>query len=452
MFKKFIGDKKFYTLVLSIAIPLMIQQLIATSVNLIDNLMVGQLGGDAISGVAAVNRYYVIATFGINGLLAACTIYMAQYNGAKNISKLQETFRFAIISSLLFILVFFAAGLMFPQQIISYFTTDPIVIEVGIEYMKIAIFTYLPTAFSFAIATAFRAIGQTKTPMYIGIVAVIVNTILNYCLIFGNFNFPQMGVSGAALATLISRFVELAIYLFILKKSNVIFKSNISKLFNVSKDLIGKVTAKALPLCTNEILWSFGVSSLFKFYATRGNDVMAGYSISTTVADIFFALFAGMAVATTVLVSAHLGANELKEAKSNAYKILGFSVMLALLFGAGLFISSYIVPNFYNVNDAAKDVAQDILKIQGIMYWVYMFTAQCYFILRAGGDTKSTFFMDSGFMWLINLPIVGFFAYFTNVDIIMLYLIGQSTDLVKLLVSYKLLKREKWLVNLVAEH
>lgn len=450
--KKYFGGKEFYKLVLTLAIPLMFQQLITSSVNLVDNLMVGQLGDIALGGVASVNRFYMIATFGTNGLLAACAIYLAQFYGAKRQNKMQETFRFSIVTSMLFMGLFFVLALLMPREIVSFFTKDQDIINLGVNYLKIACFSFLPLSLSFCISSSLRAIGETKIPLLISATAVLTNTFLNYCLIFGNFGFMKLGVVGAAYATVTARILELIIYLIVLYNIDIPFKTRIIDLFKISKDLSLKIALKAAPLALNEILWSSGQATLFKFYSTRGSEVMSGYSMASTISDIFFVLFGGMAVATTVLVSQNLGANKLQEAKDNAYKLYGFSIMLAFAFGLMLYGSSYIAPHFYNVSIEAKNVSIEVLRIMGLMFWIYMATCQSYFILRAGGDTKSTLIMDSGFMWLINLPIVGFFAYYTNINIMLLYIIGQSTDIIKLFFSFYLVKKEKWVVNLALHH
>lgn len=443
--KKFIGDKTFYITVLTVAIPLMLQQLIISSVNLIDNLMVGQLGDYAIGAVGTVNRVYIIILYGINGLVAACSIYIAQYFGAKNKGKMQESFLISLLISFLLVVCFTIVALVYPKEIVMYFTKDEQILTYGAQYLKIVIFSFLPNVFSLCIASAIRSIGKTKAPLIISIIAVIANTILNYILIFGHFGFPSLGVKGAALATVIARFLELIMYVVVVNQEEF---PRVFHFVKITKELLTKTLLKAIPLFLNEIIWTFGIATLFKFYSTRGSWATSGYSIALTIADIFFILFSGMAIATTVLVSQKLGANHLEQAKENAYKLVGFGIFLALVFGIGMFASSYILPYIYNVTEETMSVAVSIVRIMGCFYWIYMATAQFYFILRAGGDMKSALLMDSGFMWLFNIPLIYMIAYYTNINIILMYVMSQMTDVIKLLYSYFLVKKEKWLVNL----
>lgn len=450
-FKKFIANKAFYKNALTLAIPLMVQQLVTSSVNLVDNLMIGQLGDAALGGVAASNRFFIIGLFSVFGVLAAASVFIAQYFGAKDADNMKEAFRFSIITSLGISLLFFVVATFYPTIVLGFFTNDGSIIEAGIKYMTIVGIAVIPQALSAAMAGAMRSVGETKIPLYIGIVAVITNAILNYGLIFGHFGLPQLGIEGAAIATVTARVVEMLLLLLVMKNRHFHFTTRLIDLFVVSKQNIKKISLKALPLMTNELFWSFGMATLFKFYATRGKEVISGISIAGTTSDLFFVLFGGMAVATTILISQPLGANDIDQARRNGYYMLGFSTSLALLFGIAMFATSFIVPSFYNVSAQSQHIASTMLRIQSFMFWIYMATAQCYFILRAGGDMKSTLVMDAGFMWLVNIPVVGLFTYLTGFNIFALYIIGQSTDFVKLNLAYRLIKRERWLVNLTID-
>jgi putative MATE family efflux protein len=450
-YRKFIGPKQFYKDVLKIAVPLMLQQLITSSVNLVDNLMVGQLGDASLGGVAATNRFYMIAFFATFGILAAAGIFIAQYLGAKDEEHMKQSFRFSILSAYLVILPFFALGFLKPEWGIQYFTSDVGIVSEGIKYMTVASFSLLPLGLTLAMTSAMRSTGETKIPLYAGIISVLTNAVFNYVFIFGHFGFPAMGVAGAAYATIIARVVELVILLAVMKVKTFAFSTKISQLFHVSKMIVRNVSIKAAPLAINEFFWASGMATLFKFYATRGPEVISGMSIAGTTADLFFTLFGGMAVASTVMISQPLGANDLETGRANGYRMLGFSVFLAMCFAILMFASSFIVPYFYNVSDEARNISQNVLRIMSVMFWIYMGTAQCYFILRAGGDTKSTFLMDSGFMWFVNIPVVLTFAYLTKYPIYVLYIAGQSTDFIKLSFSYWLVKKEKWVKNLTLQ-
>lgn len=441
-------DRKFQKTVLMIAVPLMLQQLIVSSVNLIDNLMVGQLGDMALSGVSMANRFYMIVWAGVNGMIASSVIYLSQYNGANDTNHMKQSFRFMIVSSYILCIALFIIAFFFPEMVIAFFIKDVEVIRLGSAYLKIAAISYLPSVISLCIASAFRALGETKKPLYISVISVLTNAVFNYLLIFGVFGFPKLGVVGAAIATLIARSVEALIYLWMLKVSDMPFKTKVSNIFTFDFELAKRITIRAFPLCINEIMWSFGMSTLVRSYSHRGLVVNTAYSMSSTISDLFFVLFGGMATASTVLIGTPLGANKLEEAKENAYKLLGFSLILAGVILVLMFATSYVAPYFYNVSIEAKHLSANFLRIMALFFVLYMFNTSIYFILRAGGDTKSTLFMDSGFMWMLNIPLVMLLAYHTNLHVLIVYTIGQSTDVLKACVSYYLLKKEKWVKNL----
>lgn len=446
---KYFGDKKFNLLVLSIAIPIMLQNLVTTSVNLVDSLMVGQLGDAAIGGVSTVNRFFMIMNFGTMGVVSAVGIFIAQYFGARNEQKIKEAFRFSLIASYAIILPFFIIAFFFPKEILHFFTHDEMLIVSGVEYLKLACFSFLPVGISLSISSALRCIGETKIPLYVSVISVLTNTFFNYCLIFGHFGFPQLGVTGAASATLIARILEMSILLVIMKVYDFPFKTKISELFMIPKDLVRQIAIKAAPLCANEILWSGGNAMMLKLYGTRGGYVLSGNAICSTVTDIFFTLFSGMAVATTVMIAQQLGANNLEKAKENGYHMIGFSFSIAFVFACLMFTTSYVVPLLYS--SASSDVlyvAQNMVRVQSVCFILYTINIQNYFIVRSGGDTKSTLIMDSGFMWLFTIPFLFVLAHYTNLNIFIMYILGQLSEIIKLILSSSLLRKEKWVVNL----
>ena len=448
---KFFGDRDFFKKALWIAVPLMLQQLISTSVNLLDNLMIGQLGDHSLAGVATVNRYFMIAVFGTNGVIAAASVFMAQFYGADDKKHMQQTFRFVLIASSVIMTTFVVIALLFPENIIRFFVKDDLVIQEGLSYIYIAALTFIPNMITLAIAGSMRATGDSRTPLGASVISMFTNAFFNYGFIYGNLGFPALGVAGGALGTLIARIVELAFIGYFLATGSYAFKTRIRELFQISKTLVKRIVEKALPLALNEVLWASGMALLLKFYATRGADVISGYSIATTVSDMFFTMNAGMSVATTILVSQALGANRLDEARENGYHLMGFGVVLSIVFGTLLMLSTFVIPHIYSVSDNAMWTAQSFLRIQAPLFSIYVMNTTCYFILRAGGDTRSTLMLDSGYMWTVNLVAVGLATHFTSLGIIGLYLVGQSTDIFKMFIAYRFVSKEKWLTNLAAE-
>lgn len=450
MIKKYFGGMKFYKQTLTIAIPLMLQQLISNSVTLIINLMIGGLGDSALAGVAAVNRFFMISYYGTNGAISASTVFIAQFFGAKNKDKVIEAFRFAIVVSCIVMGLSIIPAILIPKTIIGFIVKDADVIAQGYTYMRIASLSFIPNMIALPIVAAMRATGDTKTPLFSAIISFGVNVSLNILLIYGYLGFPALGIVGGALSLLIARSIELAFLLFALISGNYAFKTKLRDIFNIPLKLIRQMVSKMLPLTISEIFWAVGLTLLLKFYATRGPDVVTGYSIASTFSDLFFTMNAGMAVCCTLLVAQPLGAGQLDKARKNGYHIIGFAIIMSAVFGVLLFLSSYAIPYIYDVSKASEEVGVSFLRIMSLFFGIYVLNTTHYCILRAGGDMTSTMVLESGHMWFINLTAVGFATHYTNLPIIPLYIIGQCTDIFKLGIAHWLVKRERWVKSLAS--
>lgn len=446
--KKYFGSVNFNLSTLKIALPLMLQQLISNSITLVINLMIGGLGDNALAGVAAVNRFFMISSYGTNGAISASSVFIAQFYGAKNRKSMVQAFRFACLASIIVMGLSILPALLIPRTIISFIVKDPLVIVEGMKYIRIAALSFIPNMISLPIIAAMRATGDSKTPLYSGILSFAANVLLNFCLVYGNFGLPSLGLLGGALSLLIARAFELTFLLIALNRVDYAFKTSVKDLLNIPKSLSKRMFSKMIPLTVSEIFWAIGLALLLKFYGTRGSDVVTGYSIASTVSDLFFTMNAGMSVCATILIAQPLGANQLSTAKKNGYNLLGFAILMSCLFSVLMFATSFIIPSLYGMSEASESIAISFLKIMSLFFSIYVLNTSHYCILRAGGDMTSTMILESGHMWLVNLTAVGFATYYTNLTIIPLYIIGQCTDLVKLAIAHKLVKREKWLVSL----
>lgn len=436
---------------LSVAIPTILQQVITNMVNLLDSLMVGQLGEATITAVASASKYFLIAFFAAFGLANASGIYIAQFNGAGRSERVRQSYRFSLLSCLLVTLLFMLPAFFMPRKIGAFFTPDTAISDPIAAYMPLVAVAGLFQAYSISTQTAMRCLGDTKSSLYISIVSVFSNGFFNYIFIFGHLGFPAMGVRGAALGTLFARIIESLCTYWASRSRRFCFQTRLRDLFHLPRELALTITRRALPLCINEIGYGSGMAMVFKFYGTRGSSVLAAMNIMGTTSDLFFVLTSGMAVATTVMVSHLLGADELEKGRANAYRMYKLNFFCSLLFALLLFASSFIFPGFYNVRQEVRDMAAFFIRIYALFYIVYSSNAQAYFILRAGGDMRHTLMMDSAYFWLVNIPVVGMIANFTDWSIFTIFLAGQLTDVLKWFVSTHILTRETWVRNLTNE-
>ena len=448
-FKDLLADKELMKKCITISFPIMLQSLIMSAVNIVDNLMVGQLGDVAISGVASANKYYDVLSFICFSTIAACIIFLSQYNGANNQQKMKETYRFTFIITGFIVVVAFIVISLFPSQLIKFIINDEQIIDAGTRYFRYAIYSYIPMIISYPVSSSMRAVGDSKRPMIISIISILINAVLDYGLILGNFGLPRLEIEGAAIATIVARFIEAIIYIIVVKKGNYEFDTRIVDIFKFPTTLAKEILVKAWPLVLNEIFWNAGMVTLMKCYSTRGPIINAAYSVAATVSDLFFALFSGMATASTVLIGTPLGANKLAEAKDNGYKLICFSIFMSIFFGIGLFLSSFVISSIYTeLSPEVLSTAKVFLRWMGVLYWIYMFNTQCYFTLRAGGDTKSTMVLDCIYMWVVNISLVASLTYFTDLDIFTIYVVGQLTDIGKGILAFMIVKKERWVTNL----
>ena len=435
MLKKYFGTKQFYRTVISIAFPIMAQQFITTFVNLIDNVMIGSIGNIALTSVTVANRFFLIMNSILFGLCGAAGIYIAQFFGAKQKKNCQEVFNinmaFAVGAGLLFTLIIF----IFPQYAIELFSKTPIIVDEAIKYLHLAKYTYIPFAVSFTCMMALRAVGINKIQLKVGIVAVITNTALNYCLIFGNFGFFKMGIQGAAIATIIARLVEMASF-------------DLKGIIRINVNLLTSIVRKAIPLTINEILFSLGQALIFMSYMRCDEYLVASISVVDTVANIMFIVFGGLSSAVSIMIGNKLGANKLDEARDNARKLLCFALMVSLMIGMICFLLAPLIPNLYNVDIPIKEAIVRLVLIKSIMINIYAFNVCIFFILRAGGDVVSTMIMDSGFLWAAGVLVSTLLSSFTTISLISLYIVVESLDLIKLIIATYFFKKERWVKNI----
>ncbi len=448
MLKRFIGTKEFYKKLMAVSLPIVIQQLVTASVQLVDNVMVGSLGESAISSVAVVNQLFFVMMLLVFGLLGGAGIYTAQFFGSKDYQKLKETFRFKVTFAAIIAAVTFLIASFFGEQLIRVFTNTPSTVQLGLDYLAIAKFTVIPMYLSLSISTTFREIGNPRPLMRISIFAILTNTVLNYILIFGNLGAPALGVEGAAYATLIARTLEFGLLLVLLRRQGQMFATKIWRVLKINRKVLISILIVAAPMMLNELMWSTGQTMFLKAYSTRGDAALAAFNISNTISQLVFVIFSAMSTAVAVLVGNTLGANKLEEAKDNSVKLVAFSVFVALISGIGLVIASPFIPNIYDISESTKQIVTFNIIVNGLFIPVYAYNVGIFFVLRSGGDTRSTLLMDALFMWVVSVPIALVMAYFTSWDVRLMFLLVQATDFPKALFATVRYKKGHWVKNL----
>ena len=454
--RKLIGTKDFYRHLLMIAIPIMIQNGITNFVGMLDNIMVGQVGTNQMSGVAIVNQLLFVYNLCIFGGISGAGIFAAQFYGKGDHKGVRECFRFKLIIvavlTLLGILTFVVAG---PSLIQLYLhedgsgTSSAQTLLYAKQYMTVMLFDMLPFAISQAYAGTLRETDETVLPMKAGIAAVLVNLVFNYILIYGKFGAPALGVVGAAIATVMSRFVEMGIIVIWTHthKEKNRFIEDAYKHFEIPAELMKRMTIKGLPLLANETLWAAGQAVMMQNYSIRGLTVIAAMNISSTISNVFNIVFIAMGSAIAILIGQELGA-EKTGVMEDAYKMTFFAVICCMISGALMLCVAPFFPDIYNTDHEVRSLATSFIMISACCMPMYAFENATYFTLRSGGKTFITFLFDSCFVWVFSIPLAFVLVHYTDMPITFLFLCCQMIELIKCLIGYALVKKGIWINNI----
>lgn len=455
---KLIGDKAFYKMTLAIAVPIMIQNGISNFVSMLDNLMIGRLGQNAISGVAIANQLMFVYFLVIFGATAGVGIFTAQYYGMGDIDGVRYTFRFKVVANTVLTVICIGILLLFSTPLISMFLKgegSPAdaaeTLKIGMEYMEIMLIGLIPVGVTQAYAGTLRDTGQTRVPMIASLVAIVVNLVGNFLLIYGMLGLPAMGARGAAVATVISRFVELGvlvIYTATHSKQHQ-FIIGAFKHFKIPGKLIGKFIFNSIPLMANETLWSVGTTFMNQCYSYRSLDAVAALNIENTIWGLMGVAFLAMGEAVGIIVGQKLGSGEIEEAKGDARKLIAFTVVLGTVFGILMLIISPFFPMLYDVSVEVRELATKFIIIYAAMMPLYSFTHASYFTIRTGGKTWLTMLFDSCFVWVISVPSAFCLSRFTGVNIVLMVAIVQGLELIKCIIGGILVHSGIWAKNIV---
>ena len=454
--RNFIGSKDFYIRVLKVMLPIIIQQGITNFVGLLDNIMVGQVGTEQMSGVAIANQLQFVFQLCVFGALAGAGIFCAQYYGRGDQETVRSVFRYKVWVSLLITLCGIGVFWFFRAPLIRLFLTErgagdlDATLGYGVEYLRIMLVGMVPFAVVQLYASTMRETGETTIPMRAGIVAVLVNMAGNYILIFGHFGAPRMGVAGAAVATTVSRFVELAIVLIYARRKQERFPyfAGIYRTLKVPAALAKEITVKGMPLLLNELLWSLGITVLFQCYSTRGLIAVAAFNISNTVSNFFSIAMFAMGSAISILVGQELGAGEFERAKDTNRKMTVFGFFLCLAAAGLLALGAPLFPRIYNTTEEVRTLANQLLWMDAVFLAPRSLYNSCYFTLRSGGKTLITFLFDSVSMWVVSIPAAMVLAHLTATPLLAIYLIIQCLDVLKTAAGLLLVYRGIWINNL----
>lgn len=452
--KKLIGSKGFYKMVLAICIPIVIQNGFTNLASLLDNIMIGQLGTLSMSGVSITNQLLQVFNVTIFGAMSGPGIFMAQFYGKKNKEGVENCFRIKLIIGIIITLLAIFLFYTFGQQLISLYLNDNPqdnlkTLNYGMDYLKIMIIGLIPFVITQVYSSSLRETGNTVLPMIASVVAVIVNFCINYILIFGHFGFPQLGVTGAAIGTVVSRVVEMSIN--IVGGYRNVYLKEAMVLKKVPLSLTKEMLKRGLPLLCNEILWSISIALISQSYSTRGIIAVAAINITTTVTNFFMIVCYAMGNSISIVVGQQLGAGEIEKAKDYDLKMLFMNFVMCLAIGIVLFNVSSLIPQIYNTSLEVKALASQLLKIAACMLPIISIYYSSYFTMRAGGKTFLTFLFDSGYTFVFTFMSALLLTRLTSLPILTIYLLVQCVDIPKATLGLVLVRKGIWVHNIVSD-
>lgn len=455
--KKYFGTKDFYKTLLAVTVPILIQNGITNFISLLDNVMVGQVGTEQMSGVSIVNQLLFVFYLCIFGAISGAGLFSAQFFGKRDHEGVRHTFRFKLYSSLVLYIGAMVLFLTCGEPLIRLYLHEggetgdlELTMRYAKEYLAVSLIGLLPYTVTQVYSGTLREIGHTVPPMMAGIMGVAVNLTLNYVLIFGKFGAPALGVEGAAIATVIARFAECALVIIWAHthRKKCEFVKGVYRSGYVSAALMKKILITGTPLLLNETLWAAGQAVLLQCYSIRGIAVVSAMNITNTVFNTFSVLFMAVGSAIAILLGHLLGAGKPEEARDSARKMITFSLGMGILCGVLVAICAPIFPQVYNTTEEVRSLAVVLTLIMAAVAPLHAYLNACYFTMRSGGKTVITFLFDSGYVWCVSVVLAFIFSRYTALPAAIVYLICQGADLAKAALGTVLVARGTWATDI----
>ncbi len=442
--------KKFLKRLLILSVPIIIQQFIQAALNMVDTVMIGRLGSDEIAAVGIANQVFFFVMLIIFGINSGVSVFIAQFYGRDDHKNIKKTMGVSLVSGVIVGAVFCIIAISFPRQLMSLFIDDMHVVELGVSYLRIVAYSYIFMAVSLSFGVASRGVGKTVVPMLVTAVALSVNTTLNYGLIFGNFGLPELGVEGAAIATLVARIIEFILMITIIYGSKSLLAASFKDLLAFDTEFFKKIFIKAGPVLMNEIFWSLGTIVYMWSIGQIGAEAVASYQITLSAYRFYEVAFVGFASAASVMVGNSIGAGDEELAKHYAKNISTRSIIFSFGVSLIMFILAPLILKFFNVSEG---VMIDSLKLFNL-YCVYgvfrMYNLmKIVGVFRGGGDTKFAMFTEMGCVWLIGVPMALIGSRVLHLSVFYVVWMILTEEVVKAVICRHRFKSEKWVHNVI---
>lgn len=443
------NNKIFIKRVFTIAIPIIIQNILASTLNLVDVVVIGALGEKTIAAVGiANNNYFFLLNLILFGVGSGTGVLTAQYWGKKDVPSIKKFLGISLTITGIFAIIFTLGAMFAPSFIISIFNSNSGVISFGSTYLIAVSLSYLPTAITFSYAQVLRSMGIVKITLLASLIGLSVNTALNYILVYGLLGMPKFGVAGAGYATVIARIIEMCIILYAVYFRDSHLRGKISELFTYKFSLVKKFIRVAMPVVLNELGWAIGTLTFAYIYGQIGYKAVTTVNIFGTIERFAWVGFMGIGSATGVIIGNTIGEGNSDKVHKYAFKFLKLAFITYIVFGTIVVLCGPLILGFYDVSDGVK---QDVTRMLYLFFFIFLFKSQNFTmivgIFRSGGDTKFAFFADLIPLWGIGVP-MAFLAYYLGFSVPMVYLMLSLEEFFKFIISIKRVKSNKWIRSL----
>ena len=446
-------DKRFYRLLFSIALPIAVQNLITFMVSMVDTLMVGALGEIQLSAVSIANNLFFVLTILMFGLAGGSNIMISQYWGKGNVKTIHKILAIMYRVCLLITGIFIFIALFLPKYFMGIFTTDKAVIDFGASYLRIVCIGYLFYSITNCTIMMLRSVKTVSISIIVYTASLVVNSILNWIFIFGNLGAPELGIRGAAIATVCARITEFSIvlvFMFIYERK---IGLKLEHLLKLDKDILKDYVGLCTPVLCNELLWAIGASMISVIVGRMGTEVVAANSINGVAHQFVTVFIFGMSNATAVIIGNTIGEGKKEKAKEYAYSIGIFSVVMGCISGLMILLIKPFVVNFYNVSYSTKLIAMEIMTVtSGIIVFQSLASNFMMGVLRGGGDAKFVLINDLIFMWLVAIPGGFFVAFVLELPVALVFLVIKCDEILKSLTSVYRVISGKWVNDVTKDY
>ena len=434
---------------LRLASPIILQQLIFSSLGMIDTVMIGHLGDASVAAVGVANQVFFLATLLYFGITSGAAIFTAQYWGRKDIPRIQQILGLSLVISLVGGAVFTLVAIGYPQAVLQIYSADPEVISLGGEYLQITALSYIFTAITYSFSVILRSINNVKLPMMTSLFALSLNSLLNFGLIFGNFGLPALGVKGAAIATVTARLFEAFLIVFLVYRKQLPLAARPAALVKWDKIQLGKFFQTTLPVIITEIIWSLGTTTYTVVYAHISTEAIAAYNIALSVDRLIFVIFIGLGNACAIMIGNKIGEGEKDAATLFGKKYLLLGITAALALGLLMLLVKNPLLSLFGVTPETTLLAKNTLLVMIFSLPVRTMNLILLIgILRSGGDTYYAFFIDAGVIWIVGVPMAYLGAYLLHLPVYWVYLMVISEEVVKVSLGLIRFSKGRWIHSL----